>query len=135
MGESPRCRVCGKSEAAHTDMKHKFTTTGKLEVDESSNDVKKRVPVAQTAPSAALRSDPLLRLLLIRKGVVNEAELTALEEELRTTGIVYAEDQPGTPRRDNGDGVDDRGRGLRHSGKHSFQSDPEESFEHLQFPI
>lgn len=96
LGESPepgpKCRICGKAREAHYNTVHEFTSTrSSLKVSKSSSDTPKSgEPVSQINPYAALRGDPVLRVVLIRKGIIDLEDIAQAEAELKS-GVVYGE--------------------------------------------
>lgn len=84
----PTCKVCGKTLPEHATLMHRFTEKGGLAKKGRGDQSSGGVPASQTAPSAALTGDPVLRVALIRAGIISPADLTAVEEELRASGII-----------------------------------------------
>lgn len=89
------CRVCQKSRDEHGSMRHIFVSTddraqGLRPKQSSAGDASNSASESQGSISGALRGDPVLRLLLIRKGVITPDELTAIENELKATGLASA---------------------------------------------
>ena len=86
MGE-PLCRVCKHPRSNHP-FRHPFQgfdqdATLKLPDDAPSSDA----GMIQGSPGNALRGDPVLRMALIRAGVITADQLTQVEAELKATGI------------------------------------------------
>lgn len=73
----PECQVpgCQRTEAEHRNVAHQFQPTEET--------LTRRRPVS----SSGFPSDPVLRMLLVRKGVVTAVELKGVEEELRSFGL------------------------------------------------
>ena len=87
--EDEYCSMCGFSKTDHH-FKHKFVGIGgSLQVADSSGDqAQSGDPVTQGRAGIDLRGDPVLRMALIRKGVLTTGDLDTVEHELRTAGIV-----------------------------------------------
>lgn len=86
------CTVCFKNRAEHGDMKHVFRGRDdrqqslrphKASADASSNAGDR----SQESLGVALSGDPVLRMALIRKGLITPDDLTAVEAELRASGV------------------------------------------------
>lgn len=86
--ETLTCKVCGKTAEEHKTLMHRFTERGGLAKKGKGDDASSGVPGSQKAPSAALTGDPVLRVALIRAGIISPDDLTAVEEELRASGII-----------------------------------------------
>lgn len=84
--DSLLCKICGMTQIEHEHLTpqphHGFSADGKLFV----------MPPVTTSPyDPNVRKtpvDPILRMLLIRKGIVTPDELTQLENELKASGVV-----------------------------------------------
>lgn len=78
---SELCGVCGLVEARHDDqIRHEFSPEGNLR--------QKPPPRSDTKPTLS-SGDPILRIALIRKGILTPDELSAAEEDFqhaRSTG-------------------------------------------------
>lgn len=83
------CKICGRTRAEHGDLVHEFSADGSLVKNESSNRSSERVPGSQKAPQATLKGDPVLRMVMVRKGLITPEELKEVEDELRATGAVF----------------------------------------------
>lgn len=91
--ESPRCQVCGKPKNDHN-FRHAFIMLGHpsilVEVTPPEG-----IPAIETeeGPRPAVRvappGDPVLRLALIRKGVITLEDLETVEAELRGAGVAF----------------------------------------------
>lgn len=86
------CSVCHKPKSQHDGMRHIFVSDtdkqqGLRPSESSAADASSTASKSQGSISGALRGDPVLRLLLIRKGVITPDELTGIEDELRATGL------------------------------------------------
>ena len=83
------CTICGRNRQWHKDTgaKHQFTDDpdGKLEHAKSGPPVttNNRIP-----------GDPILRFLLIEKGLITPEDLTKAEEKLRAVGSLVTERPP-----------------------------------------
>ena len=91
------CTICGKPRSAHP-FRHAFasTSTGNtlqaMTAEEASQD--------DDPPSmgvSQLGGDPILRLALIRRGIITPDDLTYVEDELKGAGIAVSENM-GKPR-------------------------------------
>lgn len=73
------CQIpgCTKTEAEHLMTAHQFQPTEALL--EARRGLPRQPPVA---------SDAVLRMLLVRKGIITNVELKGMEEELRTAGLL-----------------------------------------------
>lgn len=85
------CKICMLGRQAHTDAEkagevhHKFSLTGEVvRVDEEPKPIDKDPAIKP----AGLPSDPILRFLLISKGIVTADELEDAEKSLRATGMI-----------------------------------------------
>ena len=90
--EEPRCRICHVPLLSHGGMKHKFRSEedrqqglipAKASADASSNAGDR----SRESLGVALSGDPVLRMALIRKGLITPDDLTAVEAELRASGV------------------------------------------------
>lgn len=91
----PICGVCQQPKSKHEGMRHIFVDPDDrvqaLRPSKSSaDDASKGADQSQGSISGALKGDPVLRLLLIQKGVITPDELTAIEQQLRATGLASA---------------------------------------------
>lgn len=83
------CTICHKPQEAHRQMHHSFSPHGRPTA------LFEKSPEAPAAPSGGAKptvrlpsaSDPILRMVLLRAGVITVAQLDAVEEELRATGV------------------------------------------------
>lgn len=88
------CLVCHKPRSNHNFL-HRFAELGGPnsliirtdENDESMNDRSQGDPVAQGRVRMPTTGDPVLRMALIRKGVITPKDLDDVEEELKATGV------------------------------------------------
>lgn len=91
--EMPRtCTVCGKPEDDHP-FRHAFTTTGGITTQKEQDDSGPLPPPGSVPPSG----DPVLRLALIRRGLIDLADIEAVEAELKGAGIAIGNSM-GKPR-------------------------------------
>lgn len=83
------CLICGKSEQWHRDNNpsHSFSVDGRLVKRAPSQ---ANLPSSQNQPQIATGGDPVLRMALIRAGVITPEDLTQVEAELNATGISYS---------------------------------------------
>ena len=82
------CLICGKDEQWHRDNQpnHDFSIDGRLtkRAPSQASD-----PSSQNRPRINMGGDPVLRMALIRKGVITPEDLTQVEAELSATGISH----------------------------------------------
>lgn len=88
--EEVTCRVCGKTMRQHQELglMHRFTEKGGLAKKGRGDQSLGGVPASQKAPSAALRGDPVLRFVMIEKGLITPEDLTAAEDKLQAMGLI-----------------------------------------------
>lgn len=106
MADELKCRICGGSKQDHLDaglkIRHAFVGPNDSmrlrEAARPSRDDESAMPASQGSVGNALRGDPILRLLLIRKGIISPDELSAVEQELKGAGFAWAESTMGQPR-------------------------------------
>ena len=81
------CRVCGRPKDNHP-YRHAFQgpDSGSLIEKEQPPPAIASGPI-QGSPGNALRGDPVLRMVLIRAGVITVDQLSQVEAELRATGF------------------------------------------------
>jgi hypothetical protein len=79
----PLCGVCHKPQSWHErdTVQHEFNSFGKLVS-------KKRE--SETRSIQTQRGDPVVRLALIRKGLLTVEDIEEVERELKALGVVYA---------------------------------------------
>lgn len=82
------CTICNRDRPAHKTMHHGFSPPG-----QPSSLFEKSPEAPETSPSGPRTTvrlpqsgDPILRMVLLRAGVITVAQLDAVEEELRATG-------------------------------------------------
>lgn len=82
------CLICGKDEQWHRENNpaHAFSLDGRLTRAQRQPDAK---PVSQERPRIQGGGDPVLRMALIRKGIITPEDLTQVEDELNATGISH----------------------------------------------
>lgn len=90
--EAEVCGICSRPKEAHKDMVHQFQPKNGPRTlvarDDSSHDQRKHAPgESQGRPRNASSGDPVLRMALIRKGVITVEDLDAVDAELRATGV------------------------------------------------
>lgn len=81
------CTICGKDKAAHVNCIHRFSPYGENSVLTQRTDKEPLAPPAQGQVRIPSGGDPLLRMVLLRKGLITVEDLDALEAELRATGV------------------------------------------------
>ena len=86
--EDEKCKMCGKPRVAHgAGVFHLFVAQ-----ESSGNLALAPQPVTEDKPVQAtqvqLAIDPVLRGLLIAKGVISVEELNQMDEQLKTTGMI-----------------------------------------------
>jgi len=114
-----QCTVCGRPQMAHEHMAHMFSppwapiglrtaerpaspppSGGDTGV--SSNDQvespEANVRIDQGRSGISLTGDPVLRMILIRQGLITPQDLTEVENELLSLGMVTNEKAMGQPR-------------------------------------
>lgn len=96
MDDEDLCTTCHKPRSNHP-YRHAFTSRfngGRIRPVEDvalPNDASsKPAPKSQGLNQAPLAGDPVLRIALIRAGVITPELLDQVEHELRTAGIAYA---------------------------------------------
>jgi hypothetical protein len=91
------CQLCHRPSTDHGPgrIKHKFVGLEGprgLRVETTAGDqAPKGGPASQGPVRSLLGGDPILRLALIRKGLVTADEIAGIEAELRGAGIAVAE--------------------------------------------
>jgi hypothetical protein len=83
------CTICHRDKEAHKSMRHTFSPFGQ------SSTLFEKTPEAPSPPPDQPRStvrlpsasDPILRMVLLRKGLITVADIEAVEQELRATGV------------------------------------------------
>lgn len=86
-----KCSVCNQTLAWHEHHHpvHKFTTAGgALELETADNHRGHEQPSSDSPAQRTLQGDPVLRLVLIQKGVISTDDLTATEAMLLATGAI-----------------------------------------------
>lgn len=92
MTEIELCGICHKPKEAHRDMVHRYQPSNGPRTlvarDESMHDERNDAPrESQGRPRTLSAGDPVLRMALIRKGVISVEDLDAVDAELRITGV------------------------------------------------
>ena len=121
------CGVCGNTRKYHTNKIHAFSSDGRLEEAKPSMMMPSSPggPRSQTAPQVATIGDPVLRMVMVRKGLITPDELLAADLELRSTGIMFSVPTTGEVGSDNRPGAPESAeRDMRHSGEHPSRSGP-----------
>jgi hypothetical protein len=95
--ETELCGVCHHDRQWHREnpsVQHAFSENGQLSkkpVDSKPvNHASSGDPATQGSIGRRLQGDPILRLLLIRKGIITTEELTQVEDELQGAGFAWA---------------------------------------------
>ena len=87
---------CGRDRRSHTGLAHEYSTTGTLKRKDDADD---SVSSSSAIPGDAEvetrlqnmpNGDPILRMVLIRAGLITADQLTEVENELKATGISYS---------------------------------------------
>lgn len=90
------CRICDRSRQAHREAEaagevhHKFSQNGELEQVDPPKPPQQKQTAAPGAPMSP--SDPVLRLLLVEKGLVTGQELEEMTQRLRSTGLAIVQE-------------------------------------------
>lgn len=93
MGSDPFCRVCGRPRSDHRG-RHMFIGPGdplKLREGPSRDDRGDDAPASQGPVRSLTGGDPVLRMALIRKGLISPEDLDEVERELGAAGIATSE--------------------------------------------
>lgn len=92
--ETELCTICHKPAIEHEErgFKHRFSPPGQpsalfARTDQAQSSSSQRTSGAQGAIRIPTAGDPVLRMALIRKGVLTVADLDEVEAELRATGV------------------------------------------------
>ena len=88
MNELDLCGVCGQGKESHAKLIHQFSQTSSLTAAEEIHSSKTGSNHGNNGK--LLMGDPVLRLLLIRKGLLTPEELEALSKELVSSGVIHA---------------------------------------------
>lgn len=88
------CLICHRPKSDHLNSIHKFIGPGEsialIPRDDAPDDgAKSATGNAQGLKGSLLKGDPILRMLLIRKGLVTSEELTALTTEVEASGLAW----------------------------------------------
>lgn len=91
MTETCQVAGCGKTRSEHGDLKHKFSTTGELEMVESSGPRAARGNSQRSKGSVrpGILGDPVVRFLLVQKKIISADELEEAEKMLRASGMLH----------------------------------------------
>lgn len=98
------CRLCHKTREAHdgVDIKHQFVGLSEAATLRKNDAPQQSVDQVHPEPQGPVRSltggDPILRMALIRAGIITADQLAAVEAELKGVGIAVAEPALGQPR-------------------------------------
>ncbi len=84
----PVCEVCGNTAAWHREKTpaHAFSLDGQLNRAKPSQ---VNNPSSEGTPGIKQGGDPVLRMALIRKGLLTVEDLDQVEAEIRATGISH----------------------------------------------
>lgn len=88
MAEDLRCQLsgCNKTEKEHQMLAHQFSPR--------EDHLQRRV-VMQPSRLTGIGPDPVLRILLAKKGIITAEELEATEKELKAAGLLGGNDSAG----------------------------------------
>ena len=94
-GKIETCTVCGKPKDNHP-FRHAFAST-------FTGNTLKAAPKEEPEDSTPSRDiqlggDPVLRLALIRRGIITPDDLSCIEQELKGAGIAVSNTAVGEPR-------------------------------------
>lgn len=80
------CTICSRPKEEHKNMVHQFSPYGQNSVLIQKSP---EMPPPGTGGTVKVPTagDPLLRMVLLRKGIIEVADLEAIEAELRATGV------------------------------------------------
>lgn len=98
-----KCRICQKPKALHLSGRIRHAFVGETDSTQLREDDRPHQSGAGDRPASqgpvrnTIGGDPILRLALIRAGVITIEDLEAVEKELRGAGVAIAEavGQPG----------------------------------------
>lgn len=90
------CNVCGRPEDAHP-YRHAFVAAGSPnqgltqvdEKDDSQSSPASVNPVSQGSVRIAPAGDPVLRMILLEKGIIEVADIDRIETMLKATGLAF----------------------------------------------
>jgi hypothetical protein len=95
------CTICHRPKADHTDEKfrHRYSPPGGSSAlfardDQRSDASSDSAPVAQGVVGKLPMGDLVLRMAMLRKGLLTVADLDEVEAELRATGVSGFEPRP-----------------------------------------
>lgn len=95
------CTICGKPRADHP-YRHRFVGYGdaqqtlfkSTENDDDASSIDEARPSSQGSVRIAQGGDPVLRLALLRKGLITLEDLDAINAELKGAGVAYHDPDP-----------------------------------------
>ena len=93
MTESDECTICHKPKSAHVvgQIIHSFSPFGRPTQLFERTDSVEPLPAAPSQPRMEVKlpssSDPVLRLVLLRLGLITVENIEEVERELRATGV------------------------------------------------
>lgn len=83
LADEEKCTLCDTVEAEHGDRVHPFTPPGRDPGSGVNNEGKKKeAPKAELVVAPQTGGDPVLRLALINKGVIDLADIIAAEQQI-----------------------------------------------------
>ena len=80
-----QCRVCGITQRDHPLAEAEGRVNHPFGILKSLRDPK---DAPKTSIKRGVSGDPVLRMLLVRKGIISPEEILQLETELRATGVI-----------------------------------------------
>lgn len=90
-GTEDRCTICKHTQTEHKErgFKHEFSPAGGRTggLFKRTDEGQAPLPKREGNVRSSLGGDPVLRMALIRKGIIEVADLDAVEAELRATGV------------------------------------------------
>jgi len=99
MAIEPVCTICKKPRSEHQGMRHAFVLftdkdQGLRPRNDGSDASSSDKPKSQGSLGIAMRGDPVLRLALIRAGVITSEDLDKVEAELKASGLASVAPTP-----------------------------------------
>ena len=89
------CRICGRDRGAHREANilHEFIGANEqarlVRSSHQSLDAHEGIDQGSKGTPLKVSSDAILRLALLRKGIITTDDLDEIEKELRVTGVAY----------------------------------------------
>lgn len=88
------CTICHLPKSQHSVRRHEFTSDGSNSLrsrdDRSDDSASSRPTSDQGRVRNAMMGDPVLRLILIRQGIISVVDLNQVEQELEAAGYATA---------------------------------------------